>query len=88
MFFFPSMRLGWLIFSGGLTVLFWVVALVLLILAVRALFGLFNVGSSRTNTPATTTTPPNSALQILQERFARGEISKDDYDNMRQVLTN
>jgi len=30
--------------------------------------------------------PPSGALSILQERFARGEISKDEYAQRSQLI--
>jgi putative membrane protein len=83
MFLLPSLRFGWLLFGGGFMLLFWVAAILLLVLAVR---GLVNRGNPRANVDAATGIPSNSALRILQERYARGEISQEDYDKMRRVL--
>ena len=30
--------------------------------------------------------PSNPALEILKERYAKGEITKEDYENMRRTL--
>jgi uncharacterized membrane protein len=43
----------------------------------------------RTNTavsPVMTTDQEDTALTILRERFARGEISKAEYDEIHQIL--
>lgn len=32
--------------------------------------------------------PGRSALEILQQRYARGEISRDEYEQMRRDLQN
>ncbi len=79
---------GWggMVFGGLLTLLFWGVIIVLAVLVIRALA---RSGSSRT-----TTTPPavspgetrDQALEILRERYARGEITKDEFNSMRQDL--
>ena len=44
--------------------------------------------ASRTTTRGTLTTGPNqdSALEILRQRYARGELSKAEYDDMRRQL--
>ena len=55
-----------------LTIAFWA-ALVLLIV------GLFSQ-------PTSIVAHDNSALDILNQRYARGEISKADYDAMRRDL--
>ena len=55
-----------------LTIAFWA-ALVLLIV------GLFSK-------PASIAAQDDSALDILNQRYARGEISKTDYDAMRRDL--
>lgn len=52
---------------------FWLVVIALVIWAVRS----------------TTGSPPrdeNQALRILDERFARGEIDQDEYEERRRVL--
>ncbi len=78
---------GWggMIFGGLLTLLFWVVVIALVVFAVRALS---RSGSGRATPPAGSPGPaPDQALEILRERYARGEITKDEYTSMRQDLT-
>ncbi len=36
--------------------------------------------------PAHTATPGRAPLDILKERFARGEIDKEEYEERRRVL--
>jgi putative membrane protein len=65
---------GWIF-----VVLFWIVVIVGIVVLVRWL------GIS----PGQTTTPPpreKTALDILDERFARGEIDQQEYEQKRQVL--
>lgn len=67
--------------SGGLMmILFWGGIILVIVFAVRALGG----GSSHGTTPATSR---NKALDILQERFARGEIDKDEFEERKRLLS-
>ncbi len=60
-------------------ILFWVLIVILIVFAVR--------GVSRTRTErGAPTRAADSALQILQERFARGEIDKTEYEERRKIL--
>ncbi len=57
---------------GGM-LLFWVIIIVLAVLLVK---GLFNSNSNRSKDNAST------AKQILDERYARGEITQEQYQTM------
>jgi putative membrane protein len=57
---------------GGMLV-FWVIIIVLAVLLVK---GLFNSTSNRSKDNA------NTAKQILDERYARGEITQEQYQTM------
>jgi putative membrane protein len=57
---------------GGMLV-FWVIIIVLAVLLVK---GLFNSNSNRSRDNAVT------ATQILDERYARGEITQEQYQMM------
>ncbi len=67
---------GWLgmALMGFSMIAFWAVVISLVIWAMRS-FG----------RPSTTSTP-SAALGILQERFARGEITKEEYTHSSQVI--
>jgi putative membrane protein len=56
-------------------IVFWGSLIVLVVLLVRWLSGGGGALQSR-----------SSALQILQERFARGEIDKEEYEERRKIL--
>jgi putative membrane protein len=72
---------GWMFFGGFMMILFWGGIIALIVLAVRGLTG---SGSSTVNSaPANTS---GSALRIVKERYARGEITKEEYDEMRRDL--
>lgn len=60
---------------GFLMMLFWAVVLIALVLLISAVF------SGRRPSSHT-----ESALEILQKRYARGEIEKDRFDAMRREL--
>ncbi len=67
--------------SGGLMmILFWGGIILVIVFAVRALGG----GSSHSTSPATSR---NKALDIVQERFARGEIDKDEFEERKRLLS-
>ena len=73
---------GWLLMA--LSTVLWIALLVLLVWA------LIRWLSSKTSTPTPTMTqmPPNgpSALEILQQRYARGEIDTATFEQMRERL--
>lgn len=73
---------GWghMIFGGLMMILFWGAVIVSIIFLVRWLSG--HLGSS--HSPAPTQQTP---LDILKERFARGEIDKDEYEERRKLLS-
>ncbi len=70
--------MGW--GSGG-----WVVmALVMLALAVVVFMALFRSGRSNASTPGPARR--STSEQLLDERFARGEMDADEYQARRDVL--
>jgi putative membrane protein len=72
---------GWMLFGGLMMILFWGGIIALIVLAVRGLTG---SGSSTAN--STSANASSSALRILKERYARGEITKEEYEDMRRDL--
>jgi putative membrane protein len=67
-------RVGWPFMMGGGGLLFW--PFVLGIVLLFAWLAGRNPGPDR----------PSSALDILRQRYARGEITKDQFDQMRRDL--
>ncbi len=72
---------GWMLFGGLMMILFWGGIIALIVVAIRSLTG---AGSSTANPTPTNTN--SSALRILKERYARGEITKEEYEDMRHNL--
>jgi len=71
----PAWGWGHMMFGGLMMIVFWGSLIVLVVLLVRWLSGGGGALQSR-----------SSALQILQERFARGEIDKEEYEERRKIL--
>jgi putative membrane protein len=72
----PAWGWGHMMFGGLMMVVFWGTLIVLVVLLVRWLSG-GGDGVLRSR---------SSALQILQERFAKGEIDKAEYEERRKTL--
>ena len=70
--------MGWGFGFGGLAmILFWVVIIAAVFILVRGFFG----GSSRNDKP-----DGKSALDILKERYARGEIGREEFEQKKRDL--
>lgn len=74
-----GMGMGWgMGFGGGLfMILFWIVIIVAVVMLVKWLAG----GSSRLDLPR-----GKSALDVLKERYARGEIGKEEFEQKKRDL--
>lgn len=70
-------------FSGWLSLLFGPALLVLVVIAVVA--GVAWLSKAVASAPGSGRSDP--ALEILRERYARGEISRDEFERMRQDLS-
>ena len=76
------MMMGWGMGWGLLfMLLFWGVLIALVVLLVRALF------PPAGQPPAPPTGRDLTAREILDRRFARGEISREEYDLMRETIS-
>ena len=69
---------GTMLFGGLMMIAFWGGIIVLIVLAVRWL----GSGPARHDRSAVSRT----ALDILQERYARGEIDHDEFERRKQLL--
>lgn len=73
-----DMGFGYMLFGGLMMIGFWAGLIILIVLAVRWL-----IGSARDDRPAAS----RGALDILQERYARGELDHDEFERRKQMLT-
>lgn len=73
---------GWghMIFGSLMMILFWNGIILVIVLAIRWLGG----GSSRSTATAAAGKTP---LDILRERFARGEIDKEEFEERKRLLS-
>jgi len=73
---------GWGHMAGGslMMVLFWGGLILVVVLAVRG----FGGRASHGETPPKST---RSALEVLEDRFARGEIDKEEFEERKRVLS-
>ncbi len=67
--------------GGLLMVLFWIVLIVGAVWLARGLF------PSGQQPPASSSRSEDSADEILKQRYARGEITKEQYEQMRRDLS-
>ena len=79
----PGMMGGWGYgwFGGIFMIIFWILILVGLVFFIKWLI-------QSTNRGQTGNTGGGRALEILKERYARGEISKTEYETMKTDLMN
>ena len=66
---------GGMWFGGGFMWLFWLLIIVVIVIVIKSLLG---GGVNRNST--------DSPLQILQKRYARGEIDEEEYKRRRREL--
>ncbi|MDZ7727974.1 MAG: SHOCT domain-containing protein [Dehalococcoidia bacterium] len=79
----------WMIFGPLSMIIFWGVviwAVVTLVTRSNQPSQGSGTGSAAANAPGHANREPTSALQILEERFARGEISQEEFEEKRRVL--
>ncbi|GIK37534.1 MAG: hypothetical protein BroJett011_13670 [Chloroflexota bacterium] len=72
---------GWMIFGSLMMIAFWGGLILLAVFVIRAISG-----SSVRPSGSNDSSRPDSALSILKERYARGEITKAEYEEMRREL--
>ncbi len=80
----PGFGWAWMIFGGLMMLLFWGVVIALAFFAIRA-FTRSGSWQSRDVNRGEVRREDN-ALAILKERYAKGEIDKEQYERMRSDL--
>lgn len=81
--------LGWggMMFGGLMMVVFWGGLIALVVLAVRGFSGNGNRSSTNQNSSSlSSNSARETPLEILQARYARGEISKEEYETISRDL--
>lgn len=68
---------GWMQFGGGFMWLFWIVGLLVVLFFLKMLF---------TSSNASSKSKDISPLDILKARYARGEISAEEYNKIKKEL--
>ena len=71
---------GWMVFGGLMMLLFWGGFFALVAWAIRGF------ASKDTRAPNTSQEPDLSAREILDRRYASGEITREQYESMKQDL--
>ena len=83
MWFGHEFSLGWAIFSVLMMVAFWGGFITLVIWAVR---GFPRASSTQSSSDGSAVSLGTSALEILKERYARGDVTKDQFEEIRRDL--
>jgi putative membrane protein len=71
---------GWMLFGGLMMLLFWGGLIAIAVLIIRSFAG-GGSGTTSSETPGQKT-----PLQILEERYAKGEITKKEFEAIRADL--
>ena len=76
--------MGWgtgsMIFGGFAMIVFWAVTIAVIVLLVRWMSGAEPLRRGERQ-------PSKTPLEILKERFAKGEIDKDEFEERRKLLS-
>ena len=76
-----GMNGGWLALMIVAMVIFWVVFVVGVVVVVR-----HYLRARPSAGPAVTTPPGHAAVSVLKERFAKGEVSEEEYTRRLKLL--
>ena len=79
---FEGFSWEWMLFGGLMMLLFWGGLIALLVVVARG----FLSSQRSSGSAGSSASAGNTALDILKARYARGEITKAEYDEMRREL--
>ncbi len=83
MWFTDGFQWGWMLFGGLMMILFWGGIIALAVVILRT----FIVGNSRAvSSGPSSASSSGSALEILNERYAKGEIDREEFEFIRLDL--
>ena len=72
---------------GGRGIFGWLMMILIIVLVVAVSIGVIRwIFPGGHRPPSGSPAPHNSALDILEERYARGEIDKDEFEEKRKTL--
>ena len=69
----------WMVFGGIFMVLFWAAIIAFIVWGIKK--------ATDRDKPETENGRKSNALKIVEERYARGEISKDEFERIKKDLT-
>jgi putative membrane protein len=69
----------WMVFGGIWMLLFWIAVIWLVVWGIRTLV--------RREGPKSGTSEKRDPLEIAKERYAKGQISKEEYDQIKKDLS-
>ena len=81
---YPNMMGGF--FGGGLGWIGMIFGFIFFILLVIGIIFLIVWLVKRSNNPGVENKTDSKSLEVLKERYAKGEITKDQFDNMKKDL--
>lgn len=74
---------GWMIFGAVMMILFWGGLIALAVVVVRG----FTRAGSQASAGDSSWNRSKSAVEILKDRYARGEIDKAEYEEIRRDIS-
>jgi len=77
---------GGMMFGGVMMLLFWGGLILLGWLLIRNVFSSGRRSGVQQDNPPKGSPPTNTALEILKERYARGEITKAEFEEIRRDI--